>query len=71
MAYYRKNYRKKYSDKNKRCYYSGMGFYMGHYGRGINFKDGESRATFQKGYNAARIKAERNPLKYPPLPTKK
>ena len=58
-------YKKRYSSKNQKIYYSGMGYAMGHKGRGINFKDSASRAIFQKGYNAGLRKAAKNPLKYP------
>lgn len=67
MAYYRKNYRKKYSDKNKRIYYSGMGYAIGHKGQGINFQNPENRSIFQKGYSAGLKRAAKNPLKYPAL----
>ena len=51
------------SKKEKKAYYSGMGYRVGRAGKEVPFKNPENRASFQAGYAAGKKPA----AKYPDL----
>lgn len=76
MAYY-KNYsnnrlttrkrNSRYSDAQRKAFYSGQGFRVAYQGLKINFRNPETRASFEQGWRAAGKKIAQYPQKYVPL----
>ena len=55
MANYRKNTsrKSKYTNGQKKAYYSGMGYRAARLGKKIPFRNAENKESFRAGFNAA------------------
>lgn len=59
--------RKRYTNAQRKAYYSGMGYRTAHDGKAIKFDSAATRASFAAGYKNGGKVIAKHPGKYPKL----
>lgn len=59
--------KKKYTNAERKAYYSGMGYRIAHDGKAIKFENATIRDSFTAGYKSGGKVIAKRPRKYPKL----